>query len=273
MTVYIEYVLLNNFIIDYFLLKTAFTLTDVCPSEKRLLFCSFFSATFALIYPLLNIHSAILSAIKVCFGLLIVLEGSKYRSLREYFITCLMFFALTFLSGGTISGICSLLNLSENSFPVTFFTMFGVWGITKIALHMFTYLKNRKQTAKYIYKVKITVNKEECVAKGFLDTGNALFDGQIPCVVCNYKFAERFIRPDCSIGRVKVKTVNSTELKLAVKNVLIKIYISDKQNIISNVTLVVSKESVGDGYDLLLHPALIKENYERTIVDKTEKIS
>ena len=50
----------------------------------------------------------------------------------------------------------------------------------------------------------------------------------------------------------------------------IKIYNGKDVHIFSNVTLMVVK-TAGDGYDLILHPALIKESYED--YSKIKKVS
>jgi hypothetical protein len=70
-----------------------------------------------------------------------------------------------------------------------------------------------------------------------------------------------------------VSTVNGSKQNLAIELQAVKIYNLDKPNIFNNVTLCVVKENVGDGYDVILHPALIKgESNEQTIV-KVEKVS
>ena len=44
-------------------------------------------------------------------------------------------------------------------------------------------------------------------------------------------------------------------------------------NIYNNVTLCVSNMAVGTGYELILHPALFKEDYENQSFIKIKKVS
>ena len=55
MTVYIEYVLIDNFIIDYLLLKTSLALSGVMVKRARLFFCAFLGAGFALLLPVISV--------------------------------------------------------------------------------------------------------------------------------------------------------------------------------------------------------------------------
>ena len=49
------------------------------------------------------------------------------------------------------------------------------------------------------------------------------------------------------------------------------IYIGDKPNIFNNVTLVVTNK-VGDGYDVILHPAFLEDLYAKKDLSSIEKI-
>ncbi|MBP5466574.1 MAG: sigma-E processing peptidase SpoIIGA, partial [Clostridia bacterium] len=54
MTVYVEYVLIDNFFIDLMLFNTAFKITGQKVSRMRLILCSAFGAAFAFFYPLIT---------------------------------------------------------------------------------------------------------------------------------------------------------------------------------------------------------------------------
>ena len=54
MIVYIEYVLIDNFIIDYLMLKATFNLTGMPVKKRRLFLCAFLGAAIALMYPLMQ---------------------------------------------------------------------------------------------------------------------------------------------------------------------------------------------------------------------------
>ena len=114
MTVYVEYVLIDNLVIDYLLLKATFALTGINYARGRLFVCAFFGAIVALVYPLIT-NKALSLIIKVLTGFLITLLAVKYRSKKEYCVNTALFFCLTFLSGGAFIGVCSILGIDYSS--------------------------------------------------------------------------------------------------------------------------------------------------------------
>ena len=53
----------------------------------------------------------------------------------------------------------------------------------------------------------------------------------------------------------------------------IVIYNQEKPNIFNNVAIGVSKNGVGVGYDLILHPALMEKNYDSNVDKEIKKVS
>lgn len=275
MTVYIEYVLIDNFIIDYCLLKVTFGLTNSPIYRFRLALCSALGGGFALLYPIINLPIVLLTLLKLSFGGLLVSLASKYKSGREYYVNLLVFYAYTFITGGAIIGLSNILSIplgteSSVAFMVipVYFTLRALNGVVK-------YFYKRKETLARVYDLEITAYGVSVKAKGFLDSGNGLYDGDSPVIMCDIEFAKRFFtaQPNkIKIKTLEISTVNGISKNPSFKIDEIKIYDGDKRNIYNNVTLGVSKFSVGDGYDLILHPALIGGNYEQVDI-KTEKIS
>lgn len=262
MTVYVEYVLINNFIIDYLMLKATFVLTGITSSRRRLLLCAFLGAVVALSYPLLSQIKILEFTYKVFSGLLIVLLSSKRWTLRSYFINTAVFFCYTFLLGGAITGVFNLLSISTDYEFLSAFIAAIVYVFYRTFGSIVNYIYRQKEIRSLIYDVEIQIAQKREKCKGFLDTGNLVYYQNRPVVVCDVSFAKRFIGEN--FNKIKFKkiifdTVNGTSENIAIDVDEIVIYISDKPNIFKNVTLAVAACSVGDGYDLILHPFLIKE--------------
>ena len=111
MTVYVEYVLVNNLIIDYLLLKATFRATAKPTPRSRLFFCALIGALFSLLYPLIGVSGIMLSIIKVVFGLLFVFISANFDGFRSYIRHATLFMFFTFAMGGIITGVRSLLSL------------------------------------------------------------------------------------------------------------------------------------------------------------------
>ena len=88
------------------------------------------------------------------------------------------------------------------------------------------------------------------------------------------KFFLNFIGDN--LAKIKLKKINLNTVSGSTKNIAveldqIKIYIQDEPNIFNKVTLCATN-TVGDGYDLILHPAFYKENSDESI-DQIKKVS
>ncbi len=265
MIVYIEYVLLDNFVIDYLLLKATFATTGKKYSKGRLFLCAFLGAIVALLYPLLDVNRIILTAVKVCAGLLIVLLSANFNSKKEFYIHTVLFFFYTFLTGGAIIGVFGVLGMDYSGEVSIALMIIPTYLLITCMVGVVKYIYRRKDVMSNVVDVQITVLGVSVCGRGFFDTGNAVYDGDSPVVFCSGKFAKNFIK-DSVIGvklkKIMVDTVNGKSQKYALKTDNIKIYQGTNVNIHNNITLCIVG-NVCDGYDVILHPALLnKENYE-----------
>lgn len=274
MTVYIEYVLIDNVIIDYLLLKATFALTGNGYSKGRLLFCSFLGAVIALVYPLIAHVKFISFMVRILSGFLLTLVANVYPSKRAYLINTLIFFLLTFAVGGAIVGIYNIFGLDYSAQFSVAIMVLPVWVLIACVNSTIKYIYRRKDIEAFIFKVDITLRKKTATVRGFLDTGNGLYDGENPVVLCEKKFFVDFVGENLhkiKLKKIMVKTVSGSVENIAVELDQIKIYIEEQANIFNKVTLCVA-DTVGDGYDLILHPAFYKENSDERI-KQVEKVS
>lgn len=273
MTVYIEYVIIDNFVIDYLLLKAAFTLTNTSVVKGRLFFCAFLGAAVALVYPLLQLHALLLSAIKIVTGLLIALLAADYKSVKHYYINAALFITLTFATGGAVIGIFNLAGLDYSAEFSVAFMILPAYAVIKALTAVAKYIYRRKDIVARTYPCELVLNDKTVRTDGFLDTGNMLYDGDSPVIVCNKEVAFKLIDKTLpKIKRIECNTVNGKSVMPALKLTAVKIYSGDNPNIIYNVTLAVTRSPVGTGYGVILHPALMEKNYVE-YADKTQGIS
>ena len=274
MTVYIEYVLIDNFVIDYLMLKATFATTAKRYSKGRLFLCAFLGAIIAITYPLLQVHSIILISVKVCSGLLIILLANSYKSTKELYVNAMLFFAYTFLTGGAIIGVFNILGLNASSELSVATMIIPVYIVLSFARAIINYVYRRKDVLTATVNVEMTAFGKTILARGFIDTGNGVYDKDSPVIFCDKHIFKQFLSGD--LGQIKLKkinifTVNGNSEKTAFKLQEIKIYYGQEPNIYSNVTTCIV-DGVGDGYDVILHPALIgKCNNEN--LEQTKKIS
>ena len=170
MTIYIEYVIINNLIIDYMLLKATFSLTRTEYRKRRLFLCSLFGALISLIYPLLETHFLILTLVKVLSGALIVVLANDYKKIKYFYINALVFFFCTFLTGGAIIGVYNVLGVDYSIEIASALIVFPVYAILKGANAIFRYLTSRKSLDSLSFKVKLYKNGKS-IEQTFLNKG------------------------------------------------------------------------------------------------------
>ncbi len=276
MTVFIEYVLIDNFVIDYMLLKATFAVTGYPYSKGRLFLCAFLGSIFALFYPLLPISGVLLSAIKILFGMILVLIPAKLKSIKRYYIMLAVFLLLTFLLGGAIMGTYLLFGVKNSSEFLVTTVFIPAYLLIKCIVNVVKSLYKQKDVKALQRTVEICFGDLKLKGIGFFDTGNGLFDGENPVIVCSKNFAKQiFCRVDllkCA-KQLAFKTVSGESKMLSFSLDNIVIYNEDKVNIFSNVTLCVAKGGVGVGYDVILHPALMEDDYDKCDNKQIKKVS
>ena len=275
MTVYIEYVLIDNLVIDYLLLKATLSLTGINYKKGRLFLCAIFGAMVALIYPLIKIKT-ISTLIRFLCGFILTAGAVKYASKKSYLINTAVFFLFTFLTGGAIIGIFTLFNMDYSAEYSIALMFIPVYFILRAITEVIKYIYRRKDVVSLTYSIFITIFGKTVSCKGFLDTGNGLYDGDNPVIVCGKRFFLDLIGNNfhrAKLKKIVVNTVSGKTENFAVTLDELKIYIGDEPNIFNNVTLCVASAGVGEGYDVILHPALLEGIYDKTNAVKVEKIS
>ena len=259
MTVYVEYVLLDNFIIDYLLLKATYDTTGVSVRKGWLFLCAFFGALIALVYPLISIKALSL-AVKILCGFLLTLIATKYKSKRSYFINTALFFCYTFLTGGAIFGVFYLFGIDYSCEFSIALTFIPAYILIKGAREVVIYIYRQKHVINFTYEIALTLGDKTVNARGFMDTGNGLYDGNSPIVVCDKRFAKKLINENfykIKSKKIMLSTVNGASENFAFILDNLVIYIKDEQYTFNKVTMAVTKR-VGDGYDVILHPAFLE---------------
>ena len=276
MTVYIEYVLIDNFLIDYILLKATFALTKTNSSRGRLFFAAFLGSLFALFYPLIEGVGFIAVLYKIVTGLLLIAIGAKSFSLRAYYINALIFFLFTFLVGGVIIGIFNIFNVKIEGEILIALIFIPVYFIIRIMSAIIKYFYRKKSVFSFVFNVEIKNGKTLIKVNGFVDSGNTVYDGEKPVIFCSKTLAKKLVGGNpisTKIKKLKVKTINGESQKTAFIIDEIKIYILDEPNIFKKVTVCVVDERAFDGYELLLHPKMTEVCYENKDNGKVKEVS
>lgn len=274
MVIYIEYVLIDNFIIDYFLLSAAFALTGVKVKRGRLFLSACFGALTALVLPFITDISLILVLLKLLIGLLMIIIANKFTSLKSLYIHFIIFFLYTAIVGGAIIALFNILNLDYTKEISTALMVFPVCMIINLISRAINFFYQKKPQISNTVNVILYKGNVKVSANGFFDTGNGAYHHSSPVVFCSKGLAKPFLASPLSLNPfyISVETINGSDKKFAFNLDKIEIYSGEKKNIYNNVTLCVINSGVDGLCDVILHPALMESNDENSIV-QIKKVS
>ena len=285
MIIYIEQVLIDNFIINFFIILTLKTILKAKINKINMVLSSLLGSVVALLLPLFGFNLIINSLVKILLSLVMVIILKKFVKFKEYILYYLTFLFITFLYGGACLFI---LMYFDKNFKINNFTTYSlplgvivliVFFIMIVIKNIFKNFYNRKKINNYVYKIVIENNAEKDELLGFLDSGNTLVDSLTgkPITVVNYSSLKNVLK-DISITDIilnketklnkffkNVHIIETTSIGNNKNKILIieveklEIYLDNSVNIINNAIIGLTlKNFINDlGYSALLNSKLI----------------
>lgn len=166
MTVYIDILVVVNFLFDFFLLLTINVALKRFSLIRRLVLASLFGEV-TLLSLFIPIPSLGLTILKVFLGVIMVIIAFGYKNMKYTFYNVVYLYMLSVILGGFIY----YLNVE---FQISYAI---VLAIAPLILYVFILsIKALREVKNYYYKVEIYFDRENYVMTGFLDTGNKLCD-------------------------------------------------------------------------------------------------
>lgn len=237
MEIYADIFILENFIVNFFLL----TLTMKSIKRKckiiRLGISSLIGGIYALVLliPQLNILTYLPCELAVACLMLRIVYGKT--SVFNMFKLLVLFLMMTF----TLSGVCFLFSLKQNYYLLgnTFniekysvkYIILGIMIIYLIFSRLIEYMKDKLFTDNYKFKIEFVVEDKEYSFESFLDTGNELREPitNLPCILIeenlisdiNFESKNTYYILYSSIGYGgKLKGIRVNNIKIKNKNYL-----------------------------------------------------
>ncbi|MCQ2387032.1 MAG: sigma-E processing peptidase SpoIIGA [Clostridia bacterium] len=262
MIIYIEYVLIENFIIDFLLLKATTKISKTKAKKIRIIISSIFGAVFSLIFPLIKVNQIVVILLKGLFGMILTLWLYKWNSKRQFFFSLGIFLCLTFISGGLIYSVKKYLISNE---LIILFSILSVYIITIIVKKIVNNVYKKKNVSSFIFDIEVGVGKTKINATGFLDSGNGVYDKNHPVIFCGVNVFKKLLNNSSvkTLKKISFFSVIGSDEKSAIVVDYVKIYFNGQANIIKDVRVCAIKKSIFCDCEFLLHPALLNmENKE-----------
>ncbi len=280
MSVYIEYVILDNFVITYMLAALTYRILLKRVAKIRSLIAAVVGTGVAVAYPFVKGNVWI---ILLKLGLYVVLCLILFLKKQKFFLCSLTFLGLTFLFGGMMFGIgfavCgdleTTLRVNPMDFPVSIIII-GAFLCYLAARKIAVRFHRVKDLGGVVYDFSLSLLGRTMKFRGLLDTGNRLYDKSsgLPVVIVSAKSLmgevtdEQFRVMFSGRGETLQKGAHYMEINTVAggKNKILLLrpesfvlYSKNEGNILYDVMVGVSFSPIRDavGYDAILHPALV----------------
>ncbi len=165
--IYIDELILLNFIIDYILIDFTSNVLKININIKRKIFSCLFGE-ISILYLFFNINNFYLVLFKLFIGIIMIIIAFGFNDIKSFIKNIIYFYSFSFLLGGTLYYF-----KVENLLKYEYFLLF-------IPVIMNSYKKltyNLKNILSTKYKVTVYLNNGNILyLNGHMDTGNSLID-------------------------------------------------------------------------------------------------
>lgn len=180
MTVYIEYALVENLLIDGMLLYLSLRALKANFKWKKLCFSALCGAVFAVVFPLLSLPVFLAYLLKFAVGFLLCLLAfpriKNKNDVGRYALTCALFFFLSFSFAGAIFALYNGFSFSENGYQIKqtpfVFVFCSAIAFLIFVIHLVKKLYKKRTVFRHIYDCAILFGQRRVAILGFLDSGN-----------------------------------------------------------------------------------------------------
>lgn len=176
MKVYLDYIFIQNFIIDYILVLETGYLAKRKTKPKRYAFASLIAAIYVVIMMCFKVKELDYLISKILLAFVIIYISFKPTRVIDYFKLVGLFILASCVNVGTITVISNLIKKNNLYFweEITIYLVGFLLSKTYIS-KMWKVYKSEIKKDDLIYDVKLIINNKEYKYKGLLDTGNSVY--------------------------------------------------------------------------------------------------
>lgn len=182
MKVYLDIVLLENFIMNYIILFSTALISKSKINFLKIGIASFIAGLYSIlnyVWKLENVESFL---VKVLISMMMILIGFESRKIKTIFRQLILFYLVSFTFGGISFMLLFLISPTQivfengllvGTYPVKMTIMGGVLGVVVIAIVSYI-IKDRMKTKSMVCDLEIFYKGNYQKIKTMIDTGNLL---------------------------------------------------------------------------------------------------
>lgn len=185
---YIEYILIENFIIDYFILSCTAKLLKI--KKSAICFGSLIGCLIAVLCPLFNLSIWSSLLIKIFSSFLLTLICFYDKRIRQLFLNYIVFLLMTFVFGGAIEGLKQL--IGSVNLEIVLLASFILFIVLKVIIKL---LNKKRVVDNFSAEVCIVDGDKRVEERGYYDSGNLLYDpitSQPICLITHEVFCKLY---------------------------------------------------------------------------------
>ncbi len=285
-TVYVEYILLDNLLMNYLILYATGAVLKMKPKTWRLLLSALLGAVYAL-FELMFYPSALdLLPVKILLSFAIVIMALHFYTLKEFLKSVAVFYLVTFIFGGAMFAVAYILG-GNFSFigGVHYYGGVPIRLVLIAIVSVLALIRIYKQFNVYFnstdahYKLQIFMGEKTVSMDAVLDTGNELVEpiSRTPVIIADASrlkniFGQEILEFAKCIEQEEMKEISAYGMRilpyqtieggknimLGIRPTRIIIQRGKKQKIIEDVYIGINTTGVLlNGAGVLLNPLLI----------------
>lgn len=187
MKIYIEQILLTNFIIDWCILLIVSKFIFSKPNYKHITLSATFGSVATLIMPYCT--NLILANILKILTSIIMLQLLQIKTKKQLALSSLLMLVLTYIIGGAV---LSTFGTSYNGgYIINNINLLPIFAVTVlftfIICKLISWLKFKVVSNSNIYYITLVNNSNQITIKSFIDSGNGLYDQDAPVSLINFE--------------------------------------------------------------------------------------
>ena len=176
MTIYLDYIFIEKFIIDYILIKETSFIARKKINTKNILLATTLTSLYIVCMIYFKLQQLSYLICKLLLIIVIVYICFKPKEIQEYIKLISIYFLINTINVGVLVSLKNTLNLSSITFPLKLCLYLLSFLIAKYFIaYMWTMYKREIKQKDLFYKVTLNIGEKKYDYNAFLDTGNNVF--------------------------------------------------------------------------------------------------
>lgn len=260
MTVYIEYIFIENLIMNYLGLYQTSSLIKKREKNIKLFFSALIGAIYVSIMYLIKLEILNYAFFKMLLSFVMVYICFTPKEIKKYIKMILCFYLIMVINVGTYLFVITMFNINlSNSFIKIIVYALGAIAVWCIDKQMWKMFKLELKKENLVYDVYVPNGDKYVLYRGFIDTGNTSKH------IESYRMIFYASRKDIDVTsfekvNINVNTVNNVDnlVGYLIDNVIVKN--KDKMKFV-DIVLCFSKEDIKNklGCDMIMNYEMYEE--------------